>query len=152
MRFERTTDYTLVREIMTHPRLYPWLADDLAPAREELQPVQHPAIWYVLVFDGEELLGLWMFSPQNSICWDVHTCLLPGHGFRRARQAAREMAEWIWEHTPCRRIVTSVPSDNPAALRFAEAAGMRRYGVNERSWLKGGELLDQVLLGMSKGD
>lgn len=148
--FERTTDYRLVREIMTHPKVYPWIADDGSPAVEEFQPVEHPAFWYVLAFEEEELLGLWLFSPQNSICWEVHTCLLPGHGFRRAREAAAAMALWIWENTPCRRIVTNVPRFNRTARTFAEAAGMTRCGVNLRSYMKNGELHDQLMLGMSR--
>jgi hypothetical protein len=100
--------------------------------------------------DGEELLGLWMFVPQNSVCLEVHTCLLPGHGFRRSRVAAKEAAEWIWANTNCQRIFTNVPVFNVIAKRFAEAAGMAEFGVNEASFIKDGKLHDQVQLGMSR--
>jgi RimJ/RimL family protein N-acetyltransferase len=101
------------------------------------------------VYDGGELLGLWMFTPQNAVCWEIHTCLLPCAWGRRAGEAARRMAEWVWANTPCRRLVTAIPAYNRLALRFAEAAGMRRWGLNERSFLKHGELQDQILLGLS---
>jgi hypothetical protein len=98
--FERTTDYNLIRAIMTHPRVYPAVSDDASPAAADFWPVQHPSFWYVLARDrycGYSVdLGLWLFVPQNAVCWEVHTCLLPKHGYRRAREAARELAGWIW--------------------------------------------------------
>jgi hypothetical protein len=81
--FERTNDYALVRMVMTHPKLYRHLADDLSPAREDYDPPQGEHVWYVLAYDEtpgdglRELLGLWMLYPQNGICWEIHTALLP---------------------------------------------------------------------------
>jgi RimJ/RimL family protein N-acetyltransferase len=148
IRFERTSDLTLVREIMTHPKVYPWISDDGSPSREEYRP--HPDLLYVLVFDDEELLGLWAFTPQNSVTWEVHTCLLPGQDFHRARTAAIEMAGWVWANSDCHRIVTTVPRSNRAARLFARAAGMVEYGLNEKSFRKNGTLHDQFLFGISR--
>jgi hypothetical protein len=58
--------------------------------------------------------------------------------------------EWIWAHTPCRRIVTNVPEDNRLAYQFALAGGMEVYGRNEASVLKRGRLVDQICLGISR--
>lgn len=152
MTFERTHDREVVRAVMAHPRIYPHIADDGCPPATEFEPLEHPGVWYVLVRDEGRPLGLFVFVPQNSVCWEVHTCLLPWAWGRPAAIAAAEMARWIWEHTPCRRIVTSVAAYNRLALRFAERAGMTEYGRNPASWLKDGKLHDQVLLGMSRGD
>jgi len=91
-----------------------------------------------------------MFHATNAICWEVHTCLLPCAWGERAYIAARALPEWIWRHTPCRRIVTNVPSSNRLALRFALRAGMTIYGCNKASYLKNGRLCDQLCLGLSK--
>lgn len=149
MRFERTFDMTLVREIMTHPKVYPFITDDFSPPVEQFAPLDHPLFWYMLAFDGEELLGMWLFE-QRGVAFQVHTCLLPGYRFQRGRQAAREMAEWIWTNSGCQRIWTAVPRNNRIAVEFARAAGMTQFGVNERSFLKNGILQDQILLGMSR--
>jgi hypothetical protein len=58
--------------------------------------------------------------------------------------------EWIWRNTPCRRIVTNVPEDNRLAYRFALSAGMIGYGLNRASFQRGGRLLDQHCLGISR--
>ena len=66
--------------------------------------------------------------------------------------AAQALPDWIFTHTPCRRIVTNIPTTNRLALHFALRAGMRLYGSNSASYLKNGELLDQICLGLSPGD
>jgi len=151
--FARCSNLALIRAILTHPLVYPHISDDGSPPAEDYQPIEHPAIWYVLVRDvtpeQEDLLGLWMFTPQNAVCWEVHTALLPIAYGERALEAARKLPEWIWNNTPCRRIVTSVPSMNRLALRFAVKARMEYYGTNKASFLKNGVLWDQECLGIS---
>lgn len=148
--FERTQDLRLVRSIICHRRVYPHLTDDHSPAVEDYQPPAH--YWYILAFDGEELLGLWALEPRNAVTAEIHTALLPGHGFRRARTAARELARWIFANTTVRRITTSVPDSNRIAGKFAIDAGMREFGRNKLSYLKNGKLWDQVEYGLSPED
>ena len=149
--FERSFNYDIVRRVMTHPQVWPHISDDGSPAHQDYRPPEGEHIWYVLAWDnGKELLGLWMFHPQNAVCWEVHTCLLPNAWGERAHIAARALPEWIWQHTPCRRIVTHVPENNRLALRFALKAGMTIFGCNKASYLKHGRLCDQLCLGLSK--
>lgn len=148
--FERSFDYGLIRALMTFaPAIYDKISDDFSPPRDQFRPHEHDSLWYVIVRDGREVLGLWMFVPQNAVTWEVHTILLPCAWGARGIQAALELPDWIWEHTTCRRIVTHVPVNNRLALKFANEARMVKYGVNERSYLKGGRLLDQICLGIS---
>ncbi len=148
--FQRTNDYELVRGIITHPRVYPHVSDDFSPAPDLYEPADHPALWYVLVREGGELLGMWMFAPQNFICWEVHMCMLPNGWGERGLEAARALEQWMWENTPCQRIVASIPIQNSLAVRFALKAGMEPFGLNPKSYQKGGVLQDQVLLGASR--
>lgn len=136
---------------MTHSRVYPHISDDYSPNSANYRPFEDESLWYVLVTsDDGELLGLFLFVPQNAINWEVHTCLLPKAWGPIARKAGRGMAEWVWANTLCHRITTSVPESNRLALQFALACGMTIFGRNEKSILKGGRLQDQVLLGISR--
>lgn len=154
--FERTGDMDLVRRVMTHPAVYPQIADDGCPPASEYRPSEHPAYLYLLVRRGADVLGLFAFTMQNAVTVEVHTCLLPAararleSGARISTAAARGAAAWIWANTRAQRIVTSVPAFNRLALRLAERAGMKRYGVNEKSFQKHGILHDQILLGLSR--
>lgn len=154
--FARSQDYDLIRRILTHPRIWPYISDDGSPPVEQYQPVQHSAVWYVIVRDvrddGEDLLGLWVFTPENYVCWEVHTALLPAAWGPKGQLAARMLPAWIWENTHCRRIVTNVPSTNRLALHFAYKAGMKIFGVNRSSFMKNGVLCDQICLGISAAE
>jgi RimJ/RimL family protein N-acetyltransferase len=150
--FERTNDMELVRKILAHPRLWDHMTDDFCPTREEFTPVNDPLVWYVLATDGPDVLGLFLFSPQNGICWDAHVCILPHAWGARAQQAVRGVIQWVFDTTPCRRIVASIPEYNRLVLRFAERAGFEVFGVNRRSFQKNGRLQDQIMLGISKSE
>lgn len=154
MTFTRIRDWNLIRGVMTHPRLWDAGTDDFAPARKAFEPRKDDAIWYVAVHNDlnvPEFLGLFILAPQNPICWEIHTRLLPRAWGAHATEAMRGVIAWGFAALPgCHRIVGAVPAPNKLAIRFAERAGFTRYGTNERSYLKNGTLLDQVLLGISK--
>jgi RimJ/RimL family protein N-acetyltransferase len=47
-------------------------------------------------------------------------------------------------------LVGEIERGNTLAVRFACRAGFQIYGINRRSFLKGGVLRDRVCLGISK--
>lgn len=148
--FERTFDYELVRKVITHPKIWPHVTDDYSAPPDIWKPAETQLVWYVLAKDGDEILGVWTLIPENSVCWKIHTTLLPSAWGDRAKAAARSLAPWVWENTPCRRVITDVPENNRLALKFAKDAGMVEFGFNPASWLKNGQLWGQHMLGASK--
>jgi RimJ/RimL family protein N-acetyltransferase len=151
IRFERTHDLALIRRVMTDPSVYARISDDGCPDAPQFEAADNPALWYVAVHDGsDELLGLFLFVPQNAVCWEVHTALLPLAYGPRAARAGSGVISWVWANTPCRRLMTNVPAYNRLALRYAERAGLTQFGLNPGSYLKNGVLFDQILLGVSR--
>lgn len=153
MNFRRIGDELLIRSIATHPKVWPTIGDDLVGDPANWRPVLNDGIWYVLAEEvgGEDAgpRGLFIFFPENSVCWQIHVCMLPKY-WGSADRAMREVFEWIWERTPCRRIVGSVPVWNAPAVHCAMRARMEPFGVNQRSSLKYSRLHHQVLFGISK--
>jgi RimJ/RimL family protein N-acetyltransferase len=149
MTFERTTDADLIHEIVTHPANYFRVIDDSAPEPSVWRPVMNDAVWYVVIKDAEEILGLWAFFPENAVTWRAHMNFLPAAYGPRARQATRELFRWIWENTSCRRIIGEIPGFNRLAMRLVQDAGMRPFGIDEASFLKNGKLEDRVAFGIS---
>ena len=145
---ERTNDLELVRSILTHPKIYPHISDDFSPAAEDFLPPASAV--YLLARDGAEVLGLWLVHPHNTVCWEVHTCLLPTAWGARARAAAQAAIAWMWQHTSARRLITNVPTPNRLALRFAKQSGFIEFGRNPDSFQKDQILHEQILLGISK--
>lgn len=152
MTYKRTYNYELARSIMTHSaRMYRAISDDYSPGINDFRPFEHESLWYVIVSsDDGELLGLFLFVPQNFICLEVHTCLLPNAFGRAAKEAGRGVAKWMWGNSLAHRLVTSIPESNRLAVKFAMDCGMRQYGRNEKAILKGGKLQDLLLFGISR--
>lgn len=150
MIFERTQDYGLIKQVISHPEIWKNAGDDFSGKAEDFKPAESDQIWYVLVKDGPELLGLFMLVPENPICWKVHTCLLPCAWGRKAKQAAKEGIAWVWANMPAKRLITDVPEYNRQASIFARWAGMTQFGLNPKSYQKHGKLQDVMLLGLSK--
>lgn len=149
--FEGSTDYALIRTVMTHPRVWPAISDDFSPPRESFEPSTAPELCYVVVRDVGLVLGLFLLTPHNGVHVEVHTCLLPCGWIRGSRAIATQAMAWLWENCPqIERLTTTVPRNNSLALRFAQALGMLEYGVNRDSFKKGGLLMDQVLLGVTR--
>ena len=150
MNTSRTNDMSLVRSIVTHPQVYPWVTDDGGAPADGYQPVppNGDAVLYVLVESGGGQ-GIFAFYQQNTITTEAHTCVLPSM-WGRTHVAARAAIDWVFANTRYQRIVTSVPDDNPLAARLAAMAGMQKYGHNPGSFLRKGRLLGVDLFGVSK--
>jgi RimJ/RimL family protein N-acetyltransferase len=128
IRFERTRDFELVALILTHPKLYPWIADDFFPAPENYWPNESESIWRLLVFDDDDCLGLITTHPINPLLWEVDHALLPKCWGSRAREVGRAFEAWLWENTPAEKAVGFTPSCNRLALAYAKRAGMTEAG------------------------
>ena len=148
-RFRRVHDYATIQSVMTHEKIYAAISDDFSPPREKFLARLDDAIWYVGCWMDDSFLGLWAFLPTSAMRWSVHTCLLPC-AWGSAVAATKAMLVWLWNNSPCQRIVTEVPVENRLALRLAKQAGMEFIGIDRKSIMKGGKLQDQILLGLSK--
>lgn len=124
--------------------------DDSTPAPEAFQPNEHPLIWYVAAAESEEVQGIFTFIPQNAVCFEVHAAILPAAWGPRSREALRGAIAWMFENSPARRIVASIPAYNRLAIKLGRDAGMKAFGRNRDSFLKNAVLHDQLLLGISK--
>lgn len=151
MIFERTENLSLVRGILTEPSIWPHIGDDFAPDPKDWRPNDDPRLWYVLAIGGGSIAGLFLFVPESPVCWQAHAAMLPEARGKIAHEAGRQIVPWIWQHTTCQRITAQVPVTNRAAILYGmRSMGLKKYGVNERSFLKNYELRDQVLLGIPR--
>ena len=146
---KRSFDYPLINSIIKDPNIYPNIIDDYSPPSYEFNTPESNSIYYILLTEGESLLGLIIFNPQSTILYEFHLCLLPiakGKG----KICIKEAIVWIWLNTFAIRITISIPITNKVALKVIKQVGLKEYGINEKSFMKGGILRDQVLFGVSK--
>lgn len=149
MQIVRTTDIELIRQAMTHPKIYPHVSDDGSPAPEDYEPPLSDVMYFLAAYYAGQFLGVFLFHPHNHVCYEVHTCLLPD-AWGMAEVCGKAAVAWMFANTPCQRVITNVPANNRLALRLSKAVGLEQFGLNERSFLKEGVLRDQIMLGISK--
>lgn len=145
---EQCEDMRLIASISRDERIYRTMADDHSPAPGDYEPPSGAI--YVVVREDTAVRGMWVLDRRTHVKYEVHTLLLPGWPLQDKLRAAAMMAQWVWDNTPCVRLVTEVPVTNRAAIWFARKAGMVEFGRDPKSYAKGGELHDTVLLGMSR--
>jgi RimJ/RimL family protein N-acetyltransferase len=146
----RTWDVDFVYSVMTHPRIWPSISDDYAPAPHDFRPNMHALIYYLAPEHEGQRVGVFMYHPHSTILFEVHTCVLPQYWGKPAVAAARAGLVWMIENTACRKVITHVPETNSRALRFAVRVGMIEEGKNRASYAKDGALIDQHLLGITR--
>jgi RimJ/RimL family protein N-acetyltransferase len=146
MNIERTHDMRLVREIMSDPAIFTHIHDDSVI---ECDPIDHEGFNWMLVSDSAPA-GVFLVHAMNSVCYQMHTALLPCIWGQDAANAAQMLLAWAFNDTDCQKMITAVPAYNRAALRFAKAGGMTQEGINRASFMRNGALIDQIMLGITK--
>lgn len=147
MKIERTHDMALVRQIVTDPAIWPHVHED--GTTDEWEPQDTEDFHWMLVADSEPL-GVFLVHGRGVACFEMHTCLLPTAWGRKAKQAAQMLLAWAFTEASCMKMITAVPEYNRAALRFAKAGGMQQEGINRASYLHAGQMINQIMLGITK--
>lgn len=148
-------DSNLIKQVMTTPKIWNAAVEDNSPvSRETWEPIMEGILWIAAlkVEDSKRTLyGMWMLCPISSTVIAIHTGILPKYwGKPENVEFAKLAAQWIWENTPARKVVSYIPVTLPNVLKFAQRAGMKLEGINERSFLKDGKLIDQYYVGLCK--
>lgn len=100
------------------------------------------------IYQDHEIKGLFLLVPQNAITAEIHTCLLLRG--KPAFQAGELLLEYLF--SKYRKAISYTPSINKKALLYALRLGFKKEGILTQSFLKNGELLDQTLVGLTKGE
>lgn len=143
-------DYAAIRALAIHPRIFPHISDDFTSDPKQWQPNRSEWAIYLLANDVDGVFGLGVFLPHTHAQFGAHMAFLPRSWGNLAQSSFKQMLTWMWQNTTARRLIGEIERSNTLALRFARRAGFEIYGINRRSKLKGGVLVDQVCLGISK--
>ncbi len=107
---------------------------------------------YLTGFVGGEIIGVFIIEKKCRVTADVHVQVLPKWRETHAIPFGLTVIDWTWENTEYLKMVAEIPEIYPNVMDFAERMGFEIEGVNCKSYLKGGKLLDQVYYGLCRGD
>ena len=86
----------------------------------------------------------------NSITREIHVAATPESRGKRAISAGKKVLKWIFENTDCLKLISFIPTANRHTILYALKNGFIKEGINEKSLMKGGKLIDQVLVGLTR--
>lgn len=152
MRLERTFDAGLVRSVVGHPKIKPLLIEG-----DDVPVPLHDSIYYLAAredqyADGavqDTVLGIVAFLPVNNVAWNPHIAILPEHR-GRGTEAMAAAISWMFDNTPCEKIVAYPPSYNRPMIRVFEKCGLRMEGMSPKSFRWKGVMHDRLLMGKEK--
>lgn len=139
-------DLDLINRVILDTAVNDDISDD-ASKNHELQQLPH-TFECLGIYQNEEVKGLFMLVPQNAVTAEIHTCLLLRG--KEAFQAGEILLDYLFSNY--QKAISYTPSTNKKALFYALRLGFKKEGVLTQSFLKNGELLDQTLVGLTKGE
>lgn len=145
MRYEQIYDEDFIRLCLSDKAFIRASSDD-TPVDVRLMkiPIHAGIIWL-----KAGSYGMFMGEKRNHVSYEVHTILMP-NARGKAVKIAKGAMNWLFLNTGCLRVTTRVPSYNKLAQRLSLKTGMKLFGVDEKSFMKDGQLYDQFLYGLSK--
>lgn len=147
-------DLDFVNYVIRHPTVYPTVCDDMSPPPQEfnIEPILALSEAYILTTNPHTVF---VFIPTtiSRIVFDVHANIIAPEGRGKAGyQSAAEALGYMFSETICRKIITFIPSLYPNTLRFAVTSGLKNEGLIEKAFLKGDDLHDVHICGITKKD
>lgn len=132
MRIATPDDKALIENIVNHPDVLRFAADDAAPGFDATPYLGPPHI--ALIVEGGCFLGIWHGYGRV----ECHTNFLPTARGKTALLEARRAIDFMFLKTNCFGLVTRVPQNNPAADWFTRAMGFRLRFERDAAWVKDG--------------
>jgi hypothetical protein len=143
-------DLDMANEILRHPDVYPWIRDDFSPPVEDFNAA--PMLSLDSVYFLNPLPGcLFILAPfVTSTMFEGHTAVLPESRGKLAISAGKLAIQWMFDHTPCERIVGFFPDTNRRALMGAIHMGMKRTHRLPGGIRIDGQAVDLVMVEVAK--
>lgn len=142
-----TEDKELIKKVLNDPFIQDNTKDDFSSIVNDFEVGKN---LFLSVTIDKELKGLFVCTPLNSICFNVHTCLLPKISSKDIFEVVRLSFNEIFNKTYIEKLITLVPLFNKKAIRFAVFNGWELEGKLTKSFLRNGFLYDQFVYGFTK--
>lgn len=153
-RLMQQSDIYEIADIMKDPDIWSNITDDssLFDINHLSMIIRVPNVYFLVPVINDVRVGVFFFHPHNSITFEIHSIVRKENRGRMAYLGVVEAGLWMFDNTKCMKIITQVSEGNVRAKYLAEYAGMTKEGVNRKSIMKNGKLLDQTWYGVCRDD
>lgn len=144
---ERTYNRSHINTVLKHPDIYKVISGDLSPKLEDFNYSTAHSI-FILGTDND-VLGLAIIDTITSLVAKFHYQVLPDKRKKYAVELHNKIVIHLKKILPdVKKLVAEVPVIYPNVIKFGVKQGWKVEGVNSKSYLKNGQLIDQTYLGI----
>lgn len=145
---KRTFDVELIKSVMLHPDIFETVAEDGQEPGDFKINTDSEA--WVLMFVGDDLIGVYVFHPHNSVTLEIHAHILPEFRKEHSIESGIMALKWFLENGNYKKLIAQVPSVYKNVKNFCLNNGFRVEGINRMSHKKDGQIMDLTLLGITR--
>ena len=151
MILKQINDPELIKSIITDPELWERLKEDGLKA-ENYEPLMTENAMYLGVYVGDLLIGVFSYHKQNSSTINIHANILQKYRKQYAKEAGRLAITYFAydTHDTIQKLIAEIPVIYKDVYHFSLNNGLIKEGINRKSILKNGELVDTYMLGITK--
>ena len=106
---------------------------------------------YMMIMKDKQPIGVWNLDPVKSSTLNSHCNMLKEHR-EHGKQAGTLILSWFLTDCPkqYQKLNAEIPFIYPEVYHFTKNFGFKDEGVNRKSIMKSGVLVDQYRLGITK--
>jgi len=137
-----------VEKILSDPELLERIAEDGCP---ELSIPFDGQQCYMMIYSENKPIGVWCLYPVNGSTLNIHCNILSKHR-KHGKKAGALIVNWFYRDAPDQyvKLNAEIPIIYPDVYAFTKRFGFKDEGVNRKSISKGGQIIDQWRLGLTK--
>ena len=105
---------------------------------------------FIGVFENE-MAGAFLVKPWTDYCYEVHGGVAKKY-WGRGPEICKAMGVFLFQKTPCLKIVAIIPEFNQLMRLTVRKIGMKQEGIITKSFMKRFRMWDQYVYGITKGE
>jgi RimJ/RimL family protein N-acetyltransferase len=152
MRVQRIYNQDLLRSVLLKPELWATLQESEGTSPDEFYPDLETNTALALIGEDNALHGFVVFDQTYHSIADTVAALAPEFWGHRDNVALGKLAcaEILKTSPRIHKLVASIPVPDKQVLRYYQRLGFQREGINRKSFLRSGTLLDQYYVGKTR--
>jgi RimJ/RimL family protein N-acetyltransferase len=146
----RTYDTEVIEGLMRIPEIWATVAED-GQDPDKFKADCEGECW-LLMMNGDEFIGAYNLHSHNSVTTEIHAHVLPAHRKQFSYSTGIAALQWVIDYTDYQKVIAIIPTIYKNVKRFTCSFGFQEEGINRKSYLKNGEIVDQYILGITKDE
>lgn len=150
---ERTYDKDIVLGIMLRDDIWATVAEDGIEKSDYAVDFDREC-WLIMRSDSGDIVGAFSFKVMNGTTLQIHAQVLPECRKDYAKDCGLAALKWFLSSAPIcyQKLVAEIPIIYQNVISFTESFGFIREGTNRLSYSKGGIIVNQILLGITRSE